>query len=195
MLTTLFGSRLRARLIAWLMTHSDEWFFVRRLTGILGEDSTNLSRELARLAGMGILISRTEGRQKYYRANENSPIFPELRSLAVKTGGIADILRSALAPLAGRVQIAFIYGSFAEGREREGSDVDLMILGEVQLRELVKALQPAQETLGREVNPVVYPAEEFRARMREGNHFLLQVLSGGKLFLMGGEDELTRLAS
>ncbi len=194
MLSALFGSRLRARLISWLMTHHDQRFFVRQLTVILDENSTNLSRELARLAGMGILTCCVEGRQKYYRANESSPVFPELRSLAVKTSGVADILRDALAPVSRRIQSAFVFGSVAEGREWTDSDVDVMIIGDVELRELVKIFQPAQAALGREVNPAVFSSVEFSDGVRAGNHFLQRVMDGKKLFLTGGEDELARLA-
>lgn len=194
MLAGLFGSQLRAKVLGWMMTHPGEWFFVRRLTAILGEDSTNLSRELARLAGMGILLRRTEGRQRYYRANEANPLFPELRGIAVKTTGTGDVLREALAPLAAGIRVAFVYGSVAEGREYAGSDVDVFVIGDAPLAGLVKALAPAQDALAREVNPVVYPPGEFAARIRGGNPFLARVLAGGKVFLIGDADELERLA-
>ncbi len=97
MLKALFGSKLRAKLLGWLMTHPEDRYFVRQLTAILKEDSTNVSRELARLARAGILVSESEGRQKYYRANRNSPVFEELRSLAIKTFGVGDIYILAMA--------------------------------------------------------------------------------------------------
>jgi uncharacterized protein len=177
-----------------MMTHTDERYFVRQLTAILHVDSTNLSRELARLAGMGILVSQKEGRQKYYRANKLSPIFQELRGLVVKTSGAADILRNALAPLGKKCLVAFIFGSFANGREQSGSDADIMIIGDVKLGEIVKALGPAQSALGREINPVVYFPDEFKARVGEGHHFIQRVLSEKKIFLMGDENELKGLA-
>lgn len=194
MLDILFGSKLRAKALSWMLAHPDEWYYIRQLTSILQVDSTNLSRELSRLTGIGILLSRVEGRQKYYRANEGSPIFMELRGLVVKTGGVGDILRKALAPLAERIRAAFIFGSVAEGREQASSDVDLMIIGNVSLGELVKVLGPGQAALGREINPVVYLPDEFQARVQEGHHFLKQVLSENKVYVIGGEDELNRLA-
>lgn len=194
MLASLFGSKLRASILGWMMTHPGEWYFVRQLTAILDGDSANISRELARLAGMGILTSRTEGRQKYYRANEQSPVFSELRGLAVKTFGVADVLRDALAAVSGSIRAAFIFGSFAEARERAASDVDVIIIGDVTPGEVVKALGPAQSALGREINPVVYPPDEFEAKAGEGHHFISRVLAGEKVFLMGDEDDLARLA-
>ncbi len=108
--------------------------------------------------------------------------------------GVADVLRNALSSLSGSIRAAFIFGSFAEGGERAGSDVDLMIVGDVTPGEVVKALGPAQSSLGREINPVVYPPGEFRARAEEGHHFVSRVLAGKIVFLTGGGDELARLA-
>jgi DNA-binding transcriptional ArsR family regulator len=110
MLDKLLASRLRAKAIGWLFTHPDERYFVRQLTSILDEDSTNLSRELAKLARMGILICREEGRQKYYQVNRDSPVFEELRGLAVKSYAVVDTLSKALGQSAERIDSAFIYG-------------------------------------------------------------------------------------
>lgn len=167
---------------------------MRQLAGILSEDPTNLSRELARLASLGILTGTSEGQQKYYRANPSSPIYPELRSLVAKTAGIGAVLRGALKPLSNRLQSAFIFGSVAAGKEAQASDVDVMVIGEVSLEELVGVFSPLQNQLGREVSPSVYTAAELRERLARGNHFLTSVLNGPKLFLIGSADELERLA-
>jgi predicted nucleotidyltransferase len=194
MLDNLFGSRLRARALGWLLIHPRERYYVRQLNTILGEDSTNLSRELARLAGMGILVCEEEGRQKYYQVNRESPVFEELRGLAVKTFALADVLREALEQLAKNIRVAFIYGSFAEGREGPESDMDLAIVGSASLAAVSRALRSAEEQLGREVNPTIYPAEEFRAKVEEGHHFVKAILSGEKIFLIGDRDDLEGLA-
>jgi len=108
LLDRILGSTLRAKVLAWLLTHPDERYFVRALASILGEDSTNLSRELARLTALGVLSCQTEGRQKYYQANRKCPVFQELQGLVIKTMGVADVLRSALAPLASGIEVAFV---------------------------------------------------------------------------------------
>jgi predicted nucleotidyltransferase len=194
MLEGLFGSRVRAKVLAWLLTHPDERYFVRQLMGLLSEDSTNLSRELARLAKMGILTCQEEGRQKYYQVNRDSPVFEELRGLAVKTFAVADVLRQALTPLAPDIRLAFVFGSFAEGREDTGSDVDLAIIGDTSLARVSKALAPAAEKLGREINPVVYPVAEFQSKLADGHHFVNSLLKAKKIFLIGDEDDLAGLA-
>ena len=194
MLSILFGSKLRASLLGWMMMHASDRFFVRQLTAILKEDSTNVSRELARLAKMGILTSRQEGRQKYYQVNQECFIYPELRGLVLKTEGVGDVLRSALAPISDRIMVAFIYGSFARGEEGKGSDVDIFLLGSVTFAEIISALSLAQQDLGREINPTVYPLMEFRSKLSAQNHFLTSVMNEPKVFLVGDEDELAKLA-
>jgi len=193
MLEILVGSKLRAKLLGWLMTHPEERYFVRQLTTILKEDSTNVSRELARLAQAGILVSESEGRQKYYRANRLCPVFEELRSLAIKTFAVGDILRQALQPLADRIRVAYIYGSFAQTNITAQSDVDIMVIGDVSFADVNRALRPAQEKLQRETNPSVYPVAEFQTKLAGGHHFLGSVLKGDKIYLIGDEHELGRL--
>jgi len=194
MLDKLLGSSLRAKLIGWLFVHADEEYFVRQLQSLLHEDSTNISRELARLERLGVLTYRTTGRQKHYRANPACPIYDELRSIAGKTFGLSDILRECLGPLMKKITVAFIYGSQAQGATTAESDVDLMVIGAANFGKVVSALQPAQDRLGREVNPTVYPVEEFRLKLLDGNHFLLSVMAGQKIFVTGDERELAVLA-
>lgn len=194
MLATIIGSKLRVKVLGWLFTHPDERYFVRQLTTLLGEDSTNVSRELARLEKTGVLILTTEGKQKYYQANRESPLFNELHGLIVKTAGVADVLRTALAPAMVHIKVAFIFGSIASRMEERTSDIDMMVIGETTFSEIVSLISPSQITLGREINPVVYPASEFKQKIRENHHFLKTVLEGDIIFLIGDKDELARLA-
>ncbi len=191
-LPKLLGSKLRAKILGWLFTHTDERYFVRQLTALLQEDSTNLSRELARLEKTGILVSTTSGKQKYYQANHQSPIFDELHGLMIKTAGVADILRSALKPSEKKIKSAFIFGSFATQTETSLSDIDVMIIGDISFGEAVSLISPAQEQLRRQINPVVYPVEEFQDRVKSDHHFVNTVLEGKKVFLIGGEHDLSR---
>jgi len=193
MLETLLGSKLRAKVLGWLFSHPDERYFVRQLTGLVKEDSTNVSRELARLEKTGILISTTEGRQKYYQANRESPLFDELHGLMLKTVGVADVLRTALVPAQEKMKTAFIFGSIAAGNENRRSDIDVMVIGRVSFEEVVSLLSPAEEKLKREVTPVVYPVAEFKKKVKEGHHFVKTVLEDEKIFLIGDEGELTKL--
>ena len=189
MLQQLFGSRLRARVIGWLFTHTDERFYVRQLTDLLGEDSTNLSRELARLESMGILVSEKDGREKYYRANADSAVFDELQSLAVKTTGMLDVLREALASHRSQIDVAVVFGSIADGTYTEKSDVDLLVVGDVDPLDLHAAVSQAEQKLRRSVNYTILSPEEFAKRQSEQEGFIANVLAGPKIAVIGSLDD------
>ncbi|MDO9579305.1 MAG: nucleotidyltransferase domain-containing protein [Bacteroidales bacterium] len=193
MLETILGSKLRSKVLGWLFTHPDERYFVRQLTSLLKEDSTNVSRELIRLEKTGVLVSTKEGKQKYYQANRKSPVYNELHGLIVKTTGLADVLRSALSPSTGRIKVAFIFGSIATGNEDKASDIDVMVVGDISFGDVVSLLSSAEEKLGRELNSVVYPIAEFKQKVRDDHHFVKTVLEDEKIFLIGDEGELARL--
>ena len=181
-------------ILAHLYGRSDEEFYFREIARSTGTTPSSLQRELAALARAGIIDRTVRGHQVYFRANRACPVFDELRGLVVKTFGVADVLRSALRPLAGRIEAAFIYGSVARGEERAESDIDLFVIGKVSSGEVIEALAKAERRLGREINPTVFPPAEFAGKARERNHFLTTVLAERKLFLIGGEDELESLA-
>lgn len=189
MLDKLLGSRLRARLIGWLFTHTDEWYYVRQLTKLLSEDSTNVSRELARLESLGILQSTQSGRQKYYRANPGSSLFDELKSLAAKTTGAVDILRRALEAHREEILAAFVFGSFARQEQTADSDIDVMIVGDTDEIALQASITQAERELRRTVNYSLLSREEYRERLDGKEGFLLAVLKGPKLMVMGVLDD------
>lgn len=168
-------------------------FISGRLCASLG--SVRAQRELARWVEAGPLVRTRHGNQVYYQANTASPVFAELKGLAVKTAGMVDVLREALTGLAERITVAFVHGSVALGTEQAGSDVDVMVVGAVTFSEIAAALRSAQERLGREVNPTVYTVREFREKLDAGHHFLTATVSAPKLFLIGGERELDRLGT
>ena len=106
------------------------------------------------------------GNQKHYRANRNSPIFTELQSIILKTAGLAEPLRQSLVPYADRIKVAFVYGSVAKGSDTAQSDIDLMVVGEdLSYADLFTALQKADETLQRNVNPSFLSVDEWRRKI------------------------------
>lgn len=189
----LFG-RTRQALLALLYSRADEEHLQESLIQLAGLGRGTVQRELDFLARAGVVRRTVRGRQVYFQANQQSPIYTELRGLVVKTSGVADVLRGALAPLSGRISVAFIYGSVAKGAERRGSDVDLMVIGDVSFTEVSEALGPVQKAIGREVNPSVYVVGDLRAKLKAKHHFLRTVLGADKIFLIGDDDELGRLA-
>jgi len=189
----LFG-RTRRAILSLLFGHPDESYYLREIVRATGFGLGSVQRELAQLAGAGIIRRSDSGHQVYFRANSDSPVFKELKSLITKTAGAAETIRGALLPLRDRISIAFIYGSVARGEETQQSDIDVLIVGSISFAEAVKELRGAQESLEREINPSVYPVEEFLSRVAEQHYFIREVLSGPKVFVVGDEDELERLA-
>jgi len=185
----LFGSYRRAALTLLLLRPEDS-LHVREIARATGKPAGTLVRELNALAGAGVLARKRIGNQVHFQANPACPIYEDLRNILKKTVGVADVLREALKPLAPRIRAAFVYGSIARGDERAGSDVDLMVIGEVKFAEVIAALAPAQETLRREVNASVYPALEFRRKTAAREPFLKRVLADRRIFVLGGEDDL-----
>ena len=190
----LFG-RTRRRVLAWLFGHAEERFYLRQIVRQSGAAQGAVQRELQKLAEAGILRRTVEGQHVYFQANRESPIFPELRMLLLKTAGIVDVVREALAPLADRIRAAFVFGSAARGELRSDSDVDVLVVGDVAFPAVADALAGAQARLGRDVNPTVYPPAEFQKKIRSGHHFVTTVLKEPRLFAVGGPDELARLGA
>ena len=191
--STLFGKTRRA-VLSLLYTHPDESFYLRQIARVAGVGMGSIQRELKTLAQAGIIQASVKGKLVYYKANPQCPVYAELKGLIVKTAGVGDILKAALTTLSDRIQMAFVYGSFAGGKERKGSDVDVCIVGMATFVEIVSALTLAQQNLGREINPTVFPPEEFRTKLAANNHFLVSIIKGPKIFLVGDEHELTKLA-
>jgi predicted nucleotidyltransferase len=191
---TLFG-KTRRSLLSLLYSRTDESFYLRQLVRAAGKGLGSVQRELELLTGAGIIVRRVEGRQVYFQANAQCPVFNELKNLITKTIGYADTLRAALTPISDRVLLAFIYGSVARSEASRSSDIDIMVIGHVSFTEVVGTLAGAQEQLGREINPTVYSEEEFRSKVAAKNHFLSSVITKQLIFLIGEQDELERLAA
>lgn len=187
----LFGKGKRA-ILSQLMGNPERRFFVRELARAAGLTPSTLTRDLAALESAGIIERSKEGRQVYFRANRSSPVFEELRGLVTKTFGIADVLRTMLAPVLARIRLALIYGSIAKGEQGAKSDVDLLIVGDVRSGEFADELLEAEQRLGRSISPTIYSSSEFRGRSG-ATPFLDAVLSKPLIFLVGDESELKRL--
>lgn len=152
-----------------------------------------VQRELEGLAQLGLIDRQTVGRQVFCKANRQHPVFRELQALVAKTVGVFQLLASALEPLEARITSAFVYGSMARGEEKAGSDVDLMVVGDLTLDEVLGALKPVEAEIGREINPTLYTPKEFKRRLKEGNHFLRSVMAAEKVILVGADDELGKV--
>ena len=186
-------SPYRRQLLAKLLLRPDEQFHVRELARMTGISAGSLHRELKAMAESGLLLREKVGNQVFYRADTHCPIYEELASIFRKTIGLASLLHNALSELAGKIQVAFVFGSMASGQQKTGSDIDVCVLGDVSLLEVVKALSSVHETLRREINPAVMTAEEFVEQSVKQDGFVRRVLSEPKVFVMEDEVELAKL--
>lgn len=189
-LSTLLFSEYRRRVLELLLLQPELQCHVRDLARQTGTAAGTLHKELARLAQAGILCRIEQGAQVYYRANRDCPIFDELAGILRKTSGSVAALKEALAPVAQRICVAFVFGSFAKGTQRAGSDVDVMLIGEVRFIEAVQLFHPIQTMLGREINPKVYNRSEWRAKLRVEDPFVRDVVANPKIFLIGNQHDL-----
>ena len=152
-----------------------------------------ITSELGKLAKVGLLNREKRGNQQVYSADTSGPIFTQLASILRKTSGLADVLVQAMAPVAIQLRVACVFGSVARGRETSGSDIDVMLIGDISFRQAVELLHPTQAVLGREVNPKVFSATEFSAKAPT-EPFLADVPAKPKLFLIGNAHDLEELA-
>lgn len=190
-ISSLLFSDYRRRVLGLLLLHPELHCHVREIARQTGTAAGTLHKELSRLAQAGILLRKEQGKQVYYAANRDCPVFEELASILRKTSGLADVLAQALAPIAERVHVAFIFGSMAKGAEQAGSDVDVLLIGVLGFAEAVRLFHPVQSALGREINPKVYSEAEWQAKVRAGDAFARDVLAKPKIFLIGTDHDLT----
>jgi DNA-binding transcriptional ArsR family regulator len=192
-LPSLLFPEYRRRVLGLLLLRPDEALHGREIARRTGLPAGTITRELGKLAEAGLLKREKRGNQQIYSADTAAPIFTELASILRKTSGLADVLVQALSPIAPKLRVAFIFGSVAQGRETAGSDIDVMLIGDVGFRQAVQLLHPTQAVLSREVNPTVFAADEFAAKLKQ-EPFLADVLAKPKLFLIGNAHDLEELA-
>ncbi len=189
----LFGAYRRG-ILALLLLHPDESFYVREIGRLTGVPAGSLHRELKLLRDAGLLIRSVAGNQVRYQVDPACPIRDELAGIFRKTVGLADVLRKALAPIAGKISIAFIFGSVAQGKESLTSDVDVLVVGAASFASVVSALSGAGERLRRSVNPVVMTKAALEAGLKRRERFAVRVAREPKILLIGNADDFAELA-
>jgi predicted nucleotidyltransferase len=182
--TALFG-RTRRNVLALLYSRPEASFYLRQIVREAGGGVGAVQRELQHLTEAGILLRSARGREVHYQANRAGPVFEELRSLMLKTAGLADVLRGALAPLGPSIARALVYGSQAAGSATAQSDVDLLVVGAVEELALHRAIRGAEERLGRTVNYTLLTPSELKRRQRQRGGFIARILRGPTIGVLG----------
>ena len=180
--------KVRQRVLAVLFGTPDRSFYANEVIALAHSGKGAVQRELAGLSEAGLLTVSRQGNQKHYQANAAAPVFAELRGLVLKTMGLADVLRAALAPLGNEISIAFVFGSIAKQTDTAQSDVDLLVVSDsLGYADLFAALEDATRTLGRTINPAIYTQAEFAARLQGDNAFVHRAMQQPKIWLKGQE--------
>ncbi len=180
---------VQQRVLGLLYGQSERRFQSAELIRLVGSGTGAVHRQLQRLAAAGLVRVVRDGNQKYYQADKDSPVFHELRGLIVKTVGIVEPLRAALVPLADRIDVAFVFGSIAKGAEHAGSDIDLLVVADdLAYADIYAALEAAERTLGRTINPTVSTRAEWKRKRARDDSFAARIMRQPRLFVIGNEN-------
>jgi len=183
----------RAELLKLFFTNSDRAFYMQEIGRILGKKPGTFQRTLNNLVSEGTLESEYRANARYFKVNKNYPLHEELKSIVFKTVGVSGSLKDVLERV-GNVEFAFIYGSFAKAKENYMSDIDLIIIGDLDENRLIRELDKLEEQLQREINYKLYTLKEFRKEVERRTPFLVEILRDKKVMVMGDETELRKIS-
>lgn len=178
------------RVLGLLYSHPEKSFYTKEIIRATEMGAATIQRELERMLDAGIIKKTLVGNQHHYQADTNCPIYTELLAIVKKTFGVLDVIKSALLPLADQIDWAFIFGSIASGKEASGSDVDLLIIGDVEFEKVVNDLYDIQDKIGREINPKIYKKPEWLELKKKKDRFVHELLAKPKLDVLGEMDGL-----
>ena len=184
-------SGVQQRLLGLLFGQPDKSFYLSEIVRQLHSGTGAVDRELNRLEHSGLVSVQRIGNQKHYQANEQSPIYSELRGIVQKTVGLYDPLKQALSTFAEQIQFAFVYGSVAKGTDSARSDIDLMIVGrDINYSDVYTHLQQAESIIGRTVNPTIMEWDDWKKRASGKSSFVEKVVDQPKIFIIGSQSDL-----
>ena len=187
--------KTRQAILSATLLQPQRWWYLSELANFLKVSPSSLQRELSSLVEAEILGQRLNGNRVYYRPNPDCPFLPELQGLLIKTVGLVGVLKQALKPVANKIDVAFVFGSFATASELADSDVDLMLVGDLGLADIATALKKSEQQLQRTINPVVFRPAEVMEKLKAKNHFLETVRKSNKIFLLGSDNDLVKALS
>ncbi|MEK7532826.1 MAG: hypothetical protein AAB542_00130 [Patescibacteria group bacterium] len=190
LLEDLIISRVRVKMLALFLSNPAMIYHVREIVRQLDEEINAVRRELAHLEKAGMLAKEQRANRLFYRFRHEYPLYFELMELIGKTTGLGwDIVKNK-AKL-GKIKFAMLSGRFLRGLPHKGgNDVDLLIVGSVVLAELGSFVRAEEVKRERELNYTVMTDEEFAFRKRRRDPFVLEILSGSRVMLIGDEEEL-----
>jgi prevent-host-death family protein len=189
-LAGLFASQALADVMRVLLLHSDASFHQRELARLTGAGLRSVQAETRRLEHMGLVISEVSGNRRTYSVDWSHPAADDLRRLFARSFAVPELLRDALAVFGDDIVAALLYGSMARGEDRASSDVDLLVVGDVDGVRLAAALEKPERLLGRTINATVYPILEVVEKRAAGDQFIGSVLEGPIVVVAGDPGRL-----
>jgi predicted nucleotidyltransferase len=186
---TLISSKIRIELLKILALNPESTFNINELSRRTGFSLRGVEKELKNLLTGGILRREVSGNQHRYQLDLLCPIYQEIKSIITKTVGLTELIKQALISVEKKIELAFIYGSFASGDYGNESDVDLFVVTELSGLKLAELLGEVQNEIGRSINVSQFSAGEFKQRKEQNDHFLNRVLLGPKIHIFGHIDE------
>ena len=185
-------SKTRTAILKYFFFNKEGKYYLRQLERTLDIPVGNIRRELISLSKMGLFLKEKKGKEVYYSLNKKLAIFNEVSQIISKTIGIEAILTHGLQKVEG-IQISFIYGSVARGKEDELSDADVFIIGEVEEDAVLKAVRKIEKEISREVNYTIFTKPDLVKGIKHGKVFLKDIIKGKKIFLIGNNNDLEKI--
>lgn len=190
MLKNLIGSKTRQIILKAFVESPDSEYYTRQLAATHHISVGTIHRELKNLHSLGILKARHIGNIKLFFLNKQNPVYEEIRNIIYKTEGVLKFIKDAIPGING-IKVAFIYGSFAKGDERQDSDVDLFLIGDaIDENGLIHAINNIEKKFFREINYTQYTEREYKREKKKKNSFILEVIKGKKIFIKGNKNDL-----
>jgi predicted nucleotidyltransferase len=190
-LQKLMGSRARAGILATLFSENHSRLHLREIVRKSELSLGTIQKELKNLESMGLILPERDGNRLNYQADQTHPLYAVIKELIRLTTGVYGTLREAIGH--DDVMFAYVFGSVAANQEKTQSDIDLIVIGALSLRNLAKRLTGLTEKLGREINPHCFTCEEYFNRCKKKDHFITSVIQTKRQVIIGDEDELTRM--
>lgn len=179
-------SKTQRQVLGLLFGNPERSYYANEVVRFAAVGIGSVQRELEKLAQAGLLTVTQIGNQKHYQANRKAPIFEELRGIVLKTFGLADVLRAALAGFSNKIDVAFIYGSVAKSTDTASSDIDVMMIGSgLSYAEVLGQLASVENVIGRRISPTIYKPDDFKRKVAEDSAFLNRILDQPKILLVG----------
>ena len=191
MLEKLFTSKARVKILELLMFDPLSEFHLREISRRTKVSAPYVKKELAQLKKINLVKETAQGNMKLYRINRDSPIIEDIKRIFLKTDSLGGLLSKELSEL-GKIDHALIYGSFARGDETEKSDIDLLVIGRIDEEKLVSIIGSVEKRIGREVNYILWTADEFKKRAVKRHSLLLDIIDKPFITLIGDGNEFRR---